>query len=159
MKMLKLYSPVLSLPALFSLVLAATVLAQDNPTTQPAEASAVIAASDRAALDKAIGTDVIVEGTISVAEWSRSGKVMNIEFKDSTDGLLAVVFERNRKAMDEAYSGDLANTLKGAKVRLKGVIKPYGGREESKKGRPQIIIDRPTQITIVEPAPTTQPTN
>jgi hypothetical protein len=42
-------------------------------------------------------------------------------------------------------------------VRIKGTIKPYGGRVESMKGRPQIIIEDGHQITILEKAPATQP--
>ena len=141
----------------FSMPLALSAAARPHhPATQPSE-QALIAASDRAALDKALNTDVVVEGIIQSAEWSRSGKVMNITFKDATDGLLAVVFERSRKEMDEAYSGDVAKALTGSKVRLRGTVKEYGGRDESMTGRPQIILNRPSQITIVEPA--TQPSN
>ena len=80
---------------------------------------------------------------------------MNIEFKDSE--LLGAAFERNRAKLDEAFGGDLAKTLDGAKVRIKAKIHEYGGRSEDLKGRPQIIISRPDQVTIAEPAPATQP--
>ena len=91
---------------------------------------------------------------------SRSGKVMNIEFAGASEsGLLAVIFERTRADMDGAFGGDVGKALTGAKVRLKGTLQPYGGRVEAMKGRPQIIVNRGDQITIVEPAtaPTTQP--
>ncbi|HRK29949.1 MAG TPA: hypothetical protein PLD59_02640 [Tepidisphaeraceae bacterium] len=117
----------------------------------------VIDASDKATIDANMDKSVIIKGRISLAEWSRSGKVMNIEFENSKEsGLLAVIFEKSRKAMDEAFGGDVGKSLTGASVRLEGVLKEYGGRAESMKGRPQIIIDRITQITIVEP-PATQP--
>lgn len=132
------------------LLLVAVLVRADEPATQ----QVVIDASDKAAIDANMEKQVIIKGEIKLAEWSKSGKVMNIEFANTEESkLLAVIFDRNRKAMDEAYSGDVAKTLTGAKVRLEGVLKPYGGKAESMKGRPQIIIDRITQITIVEPAP------
>jgi hypothetical protein len=130
------------------------LLLQDAPATMPV----IIDASDKAAIDAAMGKDVTIEGVIDVAAWSRTGRVMNIEFKNSEQSrLLAVVFDRNRVKLDEAFGGDLARSLTGAKVRISGTLKPYGGRSEAMKGRPQIIIDFSQQITIVEPAPTTQP--
>jgi DNA/RNA endonuclease YhcR with UshA esterase domain len=131
------------------------VLAQDAPSTHPV----VIDVTDKAAVEAAMNRDAIVEGVVERAEWSRSGKVMNIEFKDAGNGLLAVVFDRKRQQLDQAFAGDLGKALTGAKVRIKGTIKPYGGRVESMKGRPQIIIDDGHQITIMESRPATQPTS
>ena len=122
----------------------------------------MIDVSDKDAIAAAMGEEVIIEGTIQLAEWSRSGKVMNIEFNDASESrLLAVIFERHRADLDPAFGGDVAKTLTGAKVRIKGVLAPYGGRSEAWKGRPQIIITRGEQLTIVERAPeepTTAPT-
>ena len=112
----------------------------------------LISVSDKSAIDAAMDHDVTVEGVVALAEWSRSGKVMNIEFKDADQSkLMAVIFERNRAEIDNAFGGDVAKSLTGSKVRIKGTIQPYGGRVESMKGRPQIIISRGEQITIVEP--------
>ena len=141
--------------AILALTIGAAAL-QDEPTTQPL----IIPVSDRAAIEAATnGSDaIVVEGVVREAAWSRTGKVMNIEFADAGErGLLAVVFERQRKQMDDAFAGDLARALTGAKVRIRGSIKPYGGRVEAMKGRPQMIIDSPVQITILEIAPATQP--
>jgi hypothetical protein len=104
--------------------------------------------------------DVIVEGVVHVAEWSRSGKVMNIEFRGATEnGLLVVLFERNRKRFDEAFAGDLGANITGARVRIRGTVQPYGGRVESMKGRPQIILDYPQQLSNMELAPSTKPSS
>lgn len=136
---------------LVSVLTCMILLGQDKPSTAPG----IIDASDKAAIDAAMEKDVIVQGVVEKAEWSRSGKVMNIDFRNCAESrMLAVVFERNRQKLDESYGGDLAKALSGAKVRIKGTIKPYGGRSEAMKGRPQIIIDFPQQITIVEPAAT-----
>ena len=129
------------------------LFAQTAPSTHPV----VIDVTDKAAVEAAMDREAVVEGVVERAEWSRSGKVMNIEFKGAENGLLAVVFERKRQQLDEAFAGDLAKALTGAKVRVRGTIKPYGGRAAAMKGRPQIIIEDGQQITILEKAPATQP--
>ena len=130
-------------------------LAQTAPSTHPV----VIDVTDKAAVEAAMDREALVEGVVERAEWSRSGKVMNIEFKGAENGLLAVVFERKRQQLDEAFAGDLTKALTGAKVRIKGTIKPYGGRAAAMKGRPQIIIEDGQQITIRNKAPATQPSS
>ena len=129
------------------LLMCLVVRAGDDPTTQ----HTVIDANDKAAIAENMGREVVVVGTVSQAAWSASGKVMNIEFQGAEESrLLAVVFERNRRRMDEAFNGDLAKALTGAKVRLMGRLEEYGGRDERWKGRPQMILDRTGQITITE---------
>jgi hypothetical protein len=138
---------------LVTLILVATLHAQDAPSTHPV----VLDVTDKGAVEAAMNRDAIVEGVVASAAWSRSGKVMNIEFSGAENGLLAVVFDRKRQQLDEAFAGDLSKALTGAKVRLKGTIKPYGGRDPAMKGRPQIIIEDGHQITIIEKALATQP--
>jgi hypothetical protein len=145
-------------PALTLLALVATIAliarGGDDPTTQ----HTVLDAADKQAIAQHMGQEVVVVGQIATAAWSASGKVMNIDFVGAEESrMLAVVFERNRKTLDEMFNGDLAAALTGAKVRLMGRLQEYGGRDERWKGRPQIIIDRSSQITITEPA-ATQPT-
>jgi DNA/RNA endonuclease YhcR with UshA esterase domain len=136
------------------LTLACLVAVGQQSTSQPA----VIHVSDKDGMTANMNKDVIVEGTISRAEWSRSGAVMNIDFKDAEQTrFLAVIFVRQREKMDDAFGGDVGRALTGAKVKLKGKLQEYGGRSEAFRGLPQIILNDTTQITIVEPAPTTQP--
>jgi|SRR5687767_847876 len=135
------------------LVICLTLRAQEAPATAPT----MIRADDPAALAAAMNSDVMVEGVVERAEWSRTGKVMNIEFKGASDGLLAVVFDRKRQQLDEAFGGDLGKAITGAKLRVRGTLKPYGGRTESMKGRAQIIIEDGHQIIIMEQPPATQP--
>jgi DNA/RNA endonuclease YhcR with UshA esterase domain len=130
---------------LLSIFLICATVRAEQATTEPA----VIDVKNSDAIIAAKGKDsATVEGVISSAEWSRSGKVMNIEFRDSD--LIGAVFEKNKQKLDDAFGGDLAKSLKGAKVRIKGKIADY-------RSKPQIIIQFPDQITIVEPAPSTQP--
>lgn len=146
----------LLLALLFSLP--ALALGQEAPATQPGDGAQVIPANDKEALAAAMGQEVVVEGTIREAAWSRSGKVMNVEFADAEESrLLAVVFQRSRERLDEAFGGDFGKAVTGAKVRLKGKLQEYGGYTESMKGRPQLVIGSPSQVTIVEAAPSTAP--
>ncbi len=145
----------LSMAFAMLLMLVAAGRAQD-PTTQPV---LLDVSQSRAAFDDAMGKDVIVQGVVSSAQWSASGKVMNIEFRNADRSrFLAVVFERIRAKIDEGFNGDAAKAFTGAKVRIRGTLDLYGGAVESMKGRPQIIIGSGDQVTILQLA-TTQPAN
>ncbi len=131
----------------------ASIARAEEPASPPAAQESpfvVISATDTAALKAAIGQDVVVEGTIERAEWSRSGKVINIEFKGaSADGFIAVAFDRIRKKLDESFNGDFAKTMTGATVRLRGKLEASGAKDPKFANRPQLIISDPSQVTIV----------
>lgn len=130
-------------------LLASWVFAQET-TTSPA----IIEATDKAALDANAGKQVVVQGKVESAEWSNTGKVMNIRFANAPD-FMAAAFERNRKKLDEAFNGDLAKTLTGAQVKLTGKLQKYGGHIPELKDAQQLVITSVNQVTIVAPA--TQP--
>jgi len=65
------------------------------------------------------------------------------KFKDSDVRVAA--FSRIKDKLDQAFSGDVAKTLTGAKVRIKGKLADF-------KGHPEIMVNQTTQITILEPA-------
>jgi hypothetical protein len=135
------------------LLMTSAVRADDPPASQPAASddSAIVDVSDKSALDAAMGKDAVVEGVVESAAWSSSGKVMQIRFANSKETKFsAAVFEKRKADFDAAFSGDVTKALPGAKVRIRGSIKDF-------KGRPEIVIDSPAQITIVEPPPSTQP--
>src|SRR4051812_10065404 len=127
--------------------------AEDKPATQPsadAETPTLIQASDKDAITANMDKDVVIEGVIEKAEWSGSGKVMKADFKDAAASKLAtVIFVKSREKFDAAYGGDVTKALTGAKVRVKGKLKDF-------KGSPEIVLDQPNQITIVDAA-TSQP--
>ena len=126
---------------------ACLIVRADDATSQPA---ATIDVADKDAIAANMGKDVTVEGTVSKAEWSRTGAVMNVEFKGNEESrFYAAMFARIRAKTDEGFGGDVAKALTGAKVRIKGKISEF-------RGRPQIVINDGNQITILEPAPTTQ---
>ena len=116
--------------------------------TQPA----VIAVTDGEAIKARMGQTVAVEGQVDKAEWSKSGKVLNVNFKNLPQGLLVVVFEKHKDKFNAAFDNDAAAAWTGAKVRVTGKVEEYGGKDEKMKGRPQIILQNPEQVVVVEKA-------
>jgi DNA/RNA endonuclease YhcR with UshA esterase domain len=122
------------------------VAAEDAPTTSPAttEPAAVIGAADKDALAAHMNNEVTVEGVVADAKWSASGKVFIIKFKDAeTSQFQAAVFSKNKDAMEKAFDGDLTKALEGAKLLVKGKLQTF-------REHPEIMVDKPEQITVVE---------
>jgi hypothetical protein len=132
----------MAMAALTVICLVARPARADDAAAKPVEVSA----TDKAALAAAMDKDVVVSGTIKKAEWSATGKVMNVEFADSE--LIGAVFEKSRAALDKAFDGDAAKKWTGAKVKVSGKLAKYGGRSKKLEGRPQIIISKPEQVTV-----------
>ncbi len=110
------------------------------------DAPAVIQASDKAGIDGAKDKDATVEGTVSEASWSKSGKVMVIKFEDTKEsGFSAVVFQREKDAFDKAFDGDAAKGLTGAKVQVSGKVGTF-------RDSPQIILNKPSQVKVLAKA-------
>lgn len=132
---------------LASLAFVGTTVGREPPASQPV----LVDVSDKSAIDAAMNKDVELEGVVSSAAWAASGKVMVIKFEKTEDTKIqAAIFEAKKEAFNAAFSGDVGKSLVGAHVRIKGRLKEF-------KGRPEIVINMPSQITIVEPAPSTQP--
>ncbi len=133
---------------------AVAVWADDAPTSQPSTQPAVIQASDTDAIAAKKGEFVSVEGVVAKAEWSKSGKVMNVYFKDADHdkGLIGSAFLKNKEKLDAEFGGDAAAHWTGAKIRLTGKVELYGGRIDSMKDRLEIVIQNPQQVVVIEPA-------
>ena len=139
-------SIVLGMLTLFSGTLIAR---QEPPTSQPV----LVDVSDKAAVEAAMNKDVELEGVIKKAEWNSKGSVFFINFEKTDETkVLAVAFEKKREALEKSFAGDLSKSLTGARVRIRGKLVDY-------KGKPEVIVDLPSQITILEPAPSTQPSD
>lgn len=124
------------------------LLAADTeaPTTSPATTApaAVISAADKDALATRLGNEVTVEGMVTDAKWSASGKVFLIRFKDTESSQFqAAIFIKNKDAMEKAFAGDLSKALEGAKVQVKGKLQTF-------REYPEILIDKPEHLTVVE---------
>jgi DNA/RNA endonuclease YhcR with UshA esterase domain len=123
--------------------------AASQPTSQPIMLDPTDAGADTAAE----GKDVIVEGKIVRSAWSRSGKTMMASFSSDRTTLQLVIFAANKDDMDKAFGGDVAKTLKGATVHVEGKVKIY-------RSRPEIVVGKAEQLTILKAAatePATQP--
>jgi DNA/RNA endonuclease YhcR with UshA esterase domain len=132
------------------LLCAGITFADDKPASQPSDSSnsTLIKPQDHDAIVANMDKDVAIEGKIDKAEWSKSGKIMIATFDGGAETKLqAVVFVKDREKFDNAFSGDVSKALAGAKVRVTGKLKDY-------KGSPEVVLDKPEQITIVEAAPT-----
>ncbi|MBC8106046.1 MAG: OB-fold nucleic acid binding domain-containing protein [Anaerolineae bacterium] len=139
-------SIVLGMLTLFS----GTLLARQEP---PASQPVLVDVSDKAAVDAAMNKDVELEGVVRSATWNPKGSVFFVNFEKTEESkAMAVAFEKKREALDKSFSGDVGKALTGARVRIRGKLSDY-------KGKPQVIIDLPTQITILDPAPSTQPSS
>ena len=142
-----------SLPVLSLLLLCVhQVVAQDAAAPPAANAAAptVIAPGDRKALDASMGNEAIVEGTVSSAQWSASGAVFLVKFTDGdTSQFQGALLARNREPVEKAF-GDLANALEGAKIQLKGKLQMY-------REHPEILIEKPEQIVVLEKGPGNSP--
>ena len=114
-----------------------------------------IKSTDKDALKAAEGKSVTVTGMVSSAGWSKSGKVLNVKFDNDTL-FIAAAFSKSRDALDKAFGGDFAKALDGATVKLTGKLVKYGGHDDRLTDAEQLIINTPSQVTIVAAA-TSQP--
>jgi hypothetical protein len=120
--------------------------AEDNMAPAPAAPPAVISVGDRKAIDAAMGNDATIEGTVSDAQWSATGRVFLVKFKDAdASQFQGALLVQHREPVEQAL-GDLANALEGSKIRLAGKLQMY-------RDHPEILIEKPEQITIVEKGP------
>jgi hypothetical protein len=132
------------------LSLCGAALADDAPrppTSQPT----LVSLSDKQALDANVGKEVIVEGLVSDAQWSASGRVFLIKFKEGEQTQFqGVLFAKYRDAMEKVFNGDLSNALEGSKIRIEGKLQTY-------REHPEILIDDRRQITILVKGPGNSP--
>jgi hypothetical protein len=129
--------------------------AEDKPGDAPAAAGAatpapVIAPGDKAALEANMGKQASVEGMVTDAEWSPTGRVFLIKFEgaDATQ-FQGALLSQNREAVEKAFGPDLTAALEGAKIRLSGKLQMY-------REHPEILIEKPDQIAVLQ-KPTVAP--
>jgi hypothetical protein len=140
------------LTGVIALCIGGVVLADNNPpkaaTTRPATTQpAAINISDRKALHAHVGSDVVVEGTVSMAGWSNSGKVFLIRFVEADESeFQGAFFTKIRPTMEQAFAGDVSNAFSGAKIRITGKLHLY-------REHPEILVNDPKQITILVKGP------
>ena len=98
-----------------------------------------------------MGKEVAVEGLVSQAAWSNSGKVIQINFAEATETkFMAAAFVKTRAALDKAFGGDVSRAVSGKRIRVTGKLEEY-------RGRPEIVIDKPDQLEILADTPAAAP--
>jgi DNA/RNA endonuclease YhcR with UshA esterase domain len=124
--------------------------ASTAPTTAPSTQPAPVDSGDTAELTKiANGTvhNAVVDGTVSTAEMSSSGKVFRIKFKNTPErgGFIAVYFPNGDlpKRMGDKFGGKDGSGLAGKHVRIHGKVEMY-------QNQPEIRITDPNQIEVVQ---------
>ncbi len=124
-------------PLLFLFLSLIPLLPAEESTKPP-----IIPADETLEIEKQMGKEIYVDGTIREAFWVR-GNVLMLTFREEKEGFIAVSFKKHREVLDEAFDGDIAKTLKGKSVRIKGVVEQYNYR-------PQIVITDPQQIDVMK---------
>jgi len=139
------------LVGIMSLTMGALVLAAPGPQTAPTTQPVLVSLADKQALAASMGKDVVVEGTVSDAQWSTSGKVFLVKFKEGeATRFQGAVFSKFREAMEKSFHGDLSNAFEGARIRISGKLQTY-------REHPEILIDDPKQITVLAKGPGNSP--
>jgi hypothetical protein len=115
---------------------------RDDPT-----GIAEFAPEDKAELIKHAADEdnvAVVEGRVTFAEKSSTGRVFRVGFEgvDTRDGFHLVWFPDEFDAFEEAFGGEAGSDLRGQTIRVRGTVTVY-------RNNPQMVLTRPSQITIV----------
>lgn len=114
---------------------------EPGPKEEPPKGSpGVLSPNDLAAIRAAEGKSETVQGVVLSAAAAKSGKLFWISFSKDKDGFEAVIFEKHLSAFQKQF-GDLSRALAGRSVSVHGKITTY-------KGRPQIVLDDPSQLEL-----------
>ncbi len=140
----------------FTTALAEGPTTQLAPTTQASQLKIISAgenallmqlAEANAADPKGARPQVVVEGTISSARESDTGKVFRANFKeaDKQKGFYFVYFPKGGlfKAMETKFGGKSGSGMEGKRIWVNGVVELY-------KGRPQMVITKADQVRFAE---------
>jgi DNA/RNA endonuclease YhcR with UshA esterase domain len=135
--------------------LSGSIFADGPAQTQPVPTSQPVAVdlADQDALTADMGKLVIVEGVVSSAQWSPSGRVFLIRFKEGRQTRFqAAFFDEQRDTMQQAFNTDLSAAFTGAQLQIVGKLQKY-------HEHPEILIQSPKQITILTKPPPLPATN
>ena len=117
------------------------------PTTAPTTQPVAVNLADDQALQANMGKEVVVQGLVSEAAWSSSGKVFLIKFKEGEQtSFQGALFLKLRDDMEKAFHGDLSDAFEGATIQIQGKLQMY-------REHPEILINDPKQITILTKGP------
>jgi serine/threonine protein kinase/WD40 repeat protein len=125
----------------------------ESNSLAPPLADGVLGAENVDDLKQLMGKEVTVEGVVYQSLWNKNGKHMDIFFRgqdEDAPGLICLISSANRRKFDDAFNSDASAAFSGARLRVHGTLGPYSGKHPEYKGRPQIELDDPTQVTVVK---------
>lgn len=112
-------------------------MAATEPSTEPA----IFAATDKAAILKAVGSHAVITGKVSSTNAIPS--ITFIDFAGNQRGDFAVIIkEEYLDAVNKAFTGGVEAAIKNKKIKVTGIITKYNTT-------PQIEVTKPDQITIL----------
>jgi DNA/RNA endonuclease YhcR with UshA esterase domain len=122
--------------------------AQEVAPGAAAQAEApVVPATETARLRELVGHKVTVEGKVGRIGTTQDGKITFFNFSSERNGFVTVVFERSYPGFTDGLKG-YANK----RVRVTGIVQRF--REDT----PQIVLERPEDIKVIEEAAVATPT-
>lgn len=110
-----------------------------NPSVTATAHSRVFPAGAVFQLNRQVGKDVAVQGEVIGVDRSQPGEVLSLVLSTNPGGAVASVFKANYSRFPEGL-----DVYKGDAVRVQGLLVMGSG------GRPQVVIESPTQITVLE---------
>jgi DNA/RNA endonuclease YhcR with UshA esterase domain len=97
-----------------------------------------------------MGKEAVVSGTVESAKWTKTGKTLQVKFKDAPEDFRVVAYGQNRAELDKAFEGDIAKNLEGKRVEVTGKVRKYPGKVESWKKFTEVQVRKPEQIKVVD---------
>ena len=118
---------------------------------QAAGETSVLDLSDSDAVQRAMGGRVTVEAVVHSVGWTAKRNAVNIELAGPEDDRLLVWLNPGVTAKLGGGNIDPASEeLTGRRLRVTGMLGPYGGLSKRFEGRKQITVNSPTDITFAE---------
>lgn len=142
MRILLLFTLFVAAPSMFLQAQETAASPSSEQSSLEAAAPTVVQATDSAALESKVGTEVIVEGMVKDVGKTSGGGLNFINFGDRKTGFTAIVF---RSALDKFPDG--LDKYANQKVRVRGTLEKYQDRQI------QIKVSGPEQLEIVSVAP------
>jgi DNA/RNA endonuclease YhcR with UshA esterase domain len=100
-----------------------------------------------------MGKEAVVSGTVESAKWTKTGKTLQVKFKDGPEDFRVVAYGQNRAELDKAFDGDIAKSLEGKRVEVTGKVRKYPGKVESWKKFTEVQVRKPAQIKVTAETP------
>jgi DNA/RNA endonuclease YhcR with UshA esterase domain len=139
-----------------------TAWAAEEKPAAPAAPASPVAPADAAPvkvdmtkkdqIDAAMDKEAIVAGTVESAKWTKTGKTLQVKFKDAPDDFRVVMYGKNREELDKAFDGDIAKAVDGKQVEVTGKVRKYPGSVETWKKYTEVQVLKPEQIKVVTKA-------